>query len=112
MKNIKKMTTMKTIYILTAILGLQFSTLFAAGNDSDLPASLNNEAFNIPVAAFAPVTPAEATFEEIADDSVLNLSPVTPKEADFEDETVNGEMTSLMYLTPVTPADADFEDYI
>ena len=112
MKNTNKMKTMKTICILAAFLGLPLSTLFAAGTSSDVPAALNSAASNIKSVALAPVTPAEATFEEITDTSVLTLAPVTPKEAEFEDAAENSNLIPPTDLAPATPAAADFEDYI
>ena len=140
MKNTHNMITMKTIYVLAAILGLQFNTIFAAGNFSDSPASLNNSSSLTKVLALAPVTPIEATFEAIPEMSenmnmitlltpalpvvadfsdeapspevsISTLAPVTPKEADFEDVTANSVAIPVINLAPVTPAVADFEDY-
>ncbi|MEI7661851.1 MAG: hypothetical protein WCK34_06630 [Bacteroidota bacterium] len=131
---------MKTIYVLAAILGLQFNTIFAAGNFSDSPASLNNSSSPATVIALAPVTPAEATFEAIpemnentkiitgltpelpvvanfSDEapspevSISTLAPVTPKEADFEEVTAITASLPVINLAPVTPAVADFEDH-
>lgn len=135
-----KMLTMKTMYVLAAFLGLQFNTIFAAENFSESPSSVSGNATVTVLNQLSPVTPAEATFEDlsepgfsnpvsdilepsvpveadfsdeapaVAEVSVTILAPVTPKEADFEDETGNGRMTPQEDLAPVTPVIADFED--
>jgi hypothetical protein len=96
---------MKTTMILTAVLLLNVTVLFAGKNTnittsaSEAPAiSLNN---------LAPVTPKEATFEETVVD-FTNLAPITPKEADFEENTDTLNIY-IQSLAPVNPAIADFE---
>jgi hypothetical protein len=116
---ITNMKTMKSIYILAALLGLQFNTIFASGNFSESPV-LSNEVVNgITATMLAPTTPAEATFEADFSDGApvteihnFNLAPVTPKEADFEDENGTNNASSIRDLAPVTPNDADFEDHV
>jgi hypothetical protein len=120
MKTINKMKTMKTVFILAAFLGLQFSTIFAAGNYSDSSASLSSAIiFNLSE-SLAPVAPKEATFEDAAvmKDGApaleLNnqvLAPITPAEADFE-EVIDGNTINIDALAPVTPVSVDFEDHI
>ncbi len=121
MKTTNKMKTMKTVYILAAFLGLQFSTIFAAGNYSDSSASLSSATiFNLSE-NLAPVAPKEATFEDVAvmkegaPALELNnrvLAPVTPAEADFEEEPVSNDSLNVDALAPVTPSSVDFEDHI
>ena len=134
------MLTMKTLYILAAILGFQFNTTFAAVNLTELP-GLSNEIESVVNSKLIPTTPYEATFEDVAEMNVsilensrlapvlplvadfsdgaptteinlINLAPVTPKEADFEDVTGIKSITSIQDLAPVTPVTADFEDHI
>jgi hypothetical protein len=60
--------------------------------------------------SLVPLTPAEATFEEMPSDmiSLVMLAPVTPATADFQDTIVSVTIDPGM-LAPVTPATADFE---
>jgi hypothetical protein len=132
------MITMKTFYILAAFLGLQFNTIFAASNFNETTILSKEIVIGITNAMLMPATPAEATFEDIAEASVnngaltpalpmfadfsdeapaletrpVNLAPVTPKEADFEDGTEPTCPSTARELAPVTPADADFEDHV
>ena len=109
------MTTMKTIYILAVFLGLQFNTMFAAGNFGDSPSSLNNTSIRVNTPALAPVTPAEADFSDEAPAvvaSVSILAPATPKLADFEDGIQNINPDATKNLSPATPEFADFEDQV
>ena len=98
---------MKTNTIIFAtLLILQVSSLFAI-NDG-IPMNTNKEMNLSTVLLLAPVTPKEATFEEMSPTAeILFLAPVTPKEASFEDEA---EGFSINHLAPVTPAEADFND--
>jgi hypothetical protein len=92
--------------ILATLLILQVSSLFAI-NDG-IPMNTNKEMNLSTVLLLAPVTPKEATFEEMSPTAeILFLAPVTPKEASFEDEA---EGFSINHLAPVTPAEADFND--
>ncbi len=112
---------MKSIYILAAFLGLQFNTIFAAGNFSEASASLTSATFTVLSAGLAPAAPKEATFEEFNDSedgaplnetNISILAPVTPAEAYFEDDAANPGEIPVNSLAPLTPADADFEDHI
>jgi hypothetical protein len=124
---------MKTMIILFAILGLQFSLLVAGtyaegyttGNKmttANLAPSVPSEAdFNdIPPAnrtlfnTLTPRVPNTASFEDsefnMIDTKALlqKLAPETPKEAGFED---TGSTISLeKVLSPILPAEADFEE--
>jgi hypothetical protein len=93
-----------TTTILAAVLTLSMNVLFAA-NDG---AAVNSETSSF-CTSLAPVTPSEATFEEVNDaTSVAVLAPVVPAEADFTD--VPAEFTADIFaLAPVTPAEADFD---
>ena len=132
------MKTMKTIYILAAFMGLQVNTIFATANCSEFPVLSNDLSVN-KSCTLIPVTPLEATFEEVAETNfsdlnifalapvvpvvadfsdgapiteicLSNLAPVTPKEAIFEDETGSGNENFTQTLSPTTPIVADFED--
>jgi|GEM_PF-4212401 len=113
------MKTMKTIYsitrnklvLFTFLAGLQASALVAAGNVHPAEASRDKAASVI--TAIAPLTPAEATFEDGTDarESVMTfqaLAPIVPAVADFGDE-MQAEI-NLEKLAPVTPAEAEFEE--
>jgi hypothetical protein len=135
-----KMPATKSLYILAALLGLQFNMIFATVTSGEVPV-LSNEALpTVSSKMLMPSTPAEATFEDFVEShsaltkvSLLSpavpmvadfsdgapsteinlaiLAPVTPKEADFEDET-GTKNSSVRDLAPVTPAEADFEDHV
>ena len=140
-KTMKTMKTLKTIFILAAFLGLQLNTIFASTVTGDAPSSLINSAGNTSAIVLAPVTPAEATFEETADLSsvvqsinaltplmplvadfndeapmnetrVISMAPITPKVADFEEVAPDEGKTSVKGLAPVTPAEASFEEHV
>ncbi len=104
---------MKSACMLAVLTGLHFSTVFAAVNYSDAPASSNNTLTIFSTPLFAPVTPAEATFEEMNDAAVypaINmLSPVNPAVADFNEEAP-APAVSVATLAPITPREADFEE--
>ncbi|MCX6250222.1 MAG: hypothetical protein NTX61_05665 [Bacteroidetes bacterium] len=95
-----------TTIILAAIFALQVNFLFAANDGVPLKsgAELNYNSSMI----LAPVTPKEATFEDLSFSYEFSvLAPVTPTEAFFEDaieEVIN------INLVPVTPFEADFND--
>ena len=96
-----------TATILAAVLTLSMNVLFAS-NDG---AAVNNMMTPSTFTTLAPITPAEATFEEVNDAIstaiAFNLAPVSPIEADFSDAIP--EMTiDIITLAPVTPNEADF----
>jgi hypothetical protein len=92
-----------TTIILAAVLTLSMNILFAS-NDG---AAVNTETNSF--TALAPITPAEATFEDANDAIVFafNLSPVSPIEADFSD-AIPETTFDISTLAPVTPSEADF----
>lgn len=103
-----------TTIIITAVLSLQISVLFA-GNHEISPI-VNNETVSYDMRTLVPVTPDEATFEDVnllSDFTFdfLTLAPVTPTEADFSD-IVPEKNIDLTILVPVAPAEADFNDII
>jgi len=74
-----------TTIIIAAVLSLQVSVLFADNNETR--PTINNEAVSFNISTLAPVTPAEADFNDSAEDQAVDfsaLAPVTPAEADFE----------------------------
>ena len=95
-----------TTMILAAFLTHQVSLLFA-GNESivnnNVPATIN-----LDITTLMPVTPSEATFEEMNTPGIDfgALAPHTPAEATFEDSI---PAISLESLAPKTPCEASFE---
>ncbi|MCX6304083.1 MAG: hypothetical protein NT040_03860 [Bacteroidetes bacterium] len=71
-----------TTTILAAVLTLSMNVLFASNDGAVMNSETNS--FHI---SLAPVTPAEATFEEMNDATATAfiLAPVTPSVADFSD---------------------------
>jgi hypothetical protein len=109
------MLTMKTFYILAAILGLQFNTIFAAVNFSEATVLSKEIVAGVNVTALMPVIPMIADFEDGApsiESTSVRLAPATPAEADFEETPVNKNSSATIELAPVTPTDADFEDHV
>jgi hypothetical protein len=103
---------MKTLtIIITAILSLQISTLFAGSDCPIDKSSIDNKASYC--VSLAPTAPLEATFED--EEMILDLSkyaPSTPKEATFEDESETEGISAelLKSVAPSVPAQADFND--
>jgi hypothetical protein len=96
-----------TTIILAALFTLQVSFLFA-GNEST---SFNSApaGSSLDLTLLVPMTPAEATFEEVIP-VVIDLdalTPVVPVEAEFEEMV---PVIDLGSLVPETPAEADFSD--
>jgi len=113
MKNNPMMMTMKTIYILTALIGLQITTLFASNHTEGI--TMNNKHEIIDLQWLAPLAPATADFSDEApalEMDVTDLVPVIPGVATFEDEIGSGLVSRevLHFLAPKTPLEADFED--
>ena len=97
-----------TIIIAAAILSLQVSTLFAANDNA--PVIPNRDYKALYDVRLAPITPAEATFDDAVEMSdFASLVPVTPAEVDFF-EVVPESNFNLITLAPVAPATADFND--
>jgi len=96
---------MKTRIII--VLGLIFLTFNLVSARNNSPKGVDGPAISestISLILLAPVTPAEATFEDVTDGntgitSSSSLAPVTPKEATFE-EIISGEHTTMI-STPV-----------
>ena len=106
---------MKTTAILiAAVLSIQISVLFA-GNKETTPTE-NTESASLNINQLAPVTPEEASFEEVMETVVSvfdfsRLAPVTPEEAGFTD-IVPEKNIDLTILAPVTPAEAEFNEVV
>jgi hypothetical protein len=107
---------MKTaIFTLIVIFLLSAGSVFA-GNDLESPI-LNESITESLLKTLAPVTPKEASFDEVisgtgSDFSVGSLAPTTPKTAGFDD-TLQMEMSLkdiLHLLAPKSPAEVDFND--
>ena len=96
-----------TTIILAALFTFQVSVLFA-GNESTTVTSTTVET-TMNVTALGPVTPVEATFEEVNSEVIdfTALVPAVPVEADFEDMI---PVIDLGSLAPETPVEADFSD--
>lgn len=97
--------------ILAAVLTLTASMLFA-GNDIVIN-RIANENTSVTLAAIAPVTPTEATFEEVSTVTIdfANLAPSLPLEADFSD-AAPAENIDMTNLAPAAPVEADFNDSV
>ena len=130
--NKKQQHNMKaTTIILASALALSAGILLA-GNDR-FSTTISTETSTITLAAVAPTTPTEATFEDFAAvNEFAGLVPVTPAEATFEEfvevsgfgclapvmpseasfEAMPSGMISIADLAPVSPVTADFDDTI
>ncbi len=103
---------MKTSTIIAAaIFTLQSGFLFAGNDHVSTP--VTNETSMVSTIILAPVTPAEATFEDFvpinAETPSLNtLAPSVPQVADFEDASGTPDIANRL-LNPLTPAEAEFE---
>jgi hypothetical protein len=93
-----------TSTILAAVLTLSMNVLFAS-NDG---AAVNSESNSFHI-SLAPITPAQATFEEVNDATAAAfiLTPVTAIEADFSD-AISETTIDIITLAPITPSEADF----
>ena len=100
---------MKTTVLITAVLSLQASTLFAAiDNAPEIKANESNASYCV---SLVPDVPSEATFEEDATLADFDaLAPVIPSEAGFENEESNYCAQEIVDLNPVVPAEADFSE--
>ena len=93
--------------ILAALFTLQVSVLFAGNELTTITSSPVETTLNM--TALIPVTPTEATFEEVNNVAIDidALAPVVPVEAAFEEVA---PVIGLGTLAPVTPVEADFSD--
>ena len=95
-----------TTIILAAILTLSVNTLFADNDYVNTNPAPAVAAYT--TGSFAPVPPAEASFEDAAVTPDLSgLFPAVPSEASFEDG-VSADI-SVAGLAPLVPQVADFE---
>ena len=104
------------IIIITAVLTLQAFSLFAF--NADTKSGSNHIKTTITeMNALAPVTPAEASFEDaavitFASVDVVAFAPVSPIIATFEDDVETGSGLVLIDLAPVTRLEVDFNDFM
>ncbi len=87
---------------------LQVTPLIFTDNDG----TEADPGFEVAVSKLAPVTPAEAEFEDIPDASPVDVSalaPSTPAAADFEQPEAAGNPVYPL-LAPIPPAEADFTE--
>jgi hypothetical protein len=101
--NMKALSTI----IIAAVLTLNMNFVFAGNESPATPAVMENSVISLK--SVAPVTPLDATFDEVSPEvNVLNLAPYTPGEACFEELTEETTI-DLSLIAPVTPEEADFE---
>jgi hypothetical protein len=97
---------MKTkLFIIPAFIILNINLVSAHINSRVGVEGPTKSKITISVSLIAPITPAEATFEDGADvnpvvPSPASLAPVTPKDASFE-EISSGEESTPTVLSPV-----------
>jgi hypothetical protein len=94
-----------------AVLTNTTSILFAGNDIVSNPVA--NKSASVTLAAISPVTPAEATFEDVSTGvfDFASLAHSMPSEADFSDATPvsNIDMTNL---APAIPGEAGFNDSV
>ena len=100
----------RAILIFTLFLGFQIQLVMAKSPENSSPAKNILE-----LSTLAPVTPKEATFDDLLPEkvpSMVSLAPIMPKEATFNDNDSASDISSelLKKMTPVTPSEADFND--
>ena len=97
-----------TITIIAAVLTLNTGILWAGNESSSV--SIANESAMI---SLAPVTPAEATFEDVnvTTIDVAAIAPTMPLDAEFTDVAPDISI-DLTNLAPFAPAVADFNDAV
>ena len=100
---------MKATTIILAAVFILSTSILLAGNDRFSTAVITENS-TIMLASVSPVTPSEATFEDMPSDmvSIADLTPLTPVAADFNDAMDSISIDNDI-LAPVTPAVADFE---
>jgi hypothetical protein len=98
---------MKTrIIIILALITLNFNLLSASNNSPKRVDGPSKSEMITLVTILAPVTPAEATFEDATEMNPVapflsSLAPVTPVDASFEEELPSGEETQPTFSAPV-----------
>jgi hypothetical protein len=94
--------------LLTALLTLQLGVFAGSG---EWETAMKGTMVPSLTEMLSPVTPREATFEEVTETTTFNvaaIAPVAPAHADFSD-TVENSTIIIGNIAPVTPAEADFE---
>lgn len=109
MKTTINIAAKRAILIFTLFLGFQIQLVMAESPANSSPAK---NTFNL--SALAPVTPKEATFNDVLPEkapAMVSLAPTAPKEATFDDDSSIEISTELLReVAPVTPKEADFND--
>ena len=97
--------------IIAAVLTITTSILFAGNDIVSNPVA--NENTSVTLATIAPVTPAEATFEDVSTVVIdfATLAPSLPLEADFSD-IAPVSIIDMTNLAPAAPGEADFIDSV
>jgi hypothetical protein len=106
-----RIIVMKVLLILFTILGIRIAPIEAAPY-YDGPTSGTD--ISLQIRLLVPVTPAEATFEDITEfiipNQTISLAPTTPVDASFDDDTIGINAMQLNFLAPVTPLEAGFNE--
>ena len=112
---IKKLKTMKTSIIIAAKRAILIFTLFLGFHIqlvmAESPANSSPAKNTLALSVLAPVTPKEATFDDVLPEKapvMVSLAPIAPKEATFDD-VLPEKPPSMVSLAPVTPKEATFD---
>lgn len=100
----------RAILIFTLLSGLQIQLVMAKSPENSSPAKNTSD-----ISALAPVTPKEATFNDVLPEKapvMVSIAPVAPKEATFDEDDTAPDISAKMLkeVAPVTPSEADFND--
>jgi len=94
-----------TTIIIAAALTLSVNVLFASNDNASAPLAKAIATLTL----LAPTVPMEATFEDAVDmTDFASLAPVTPTEASIDE--MNYEMVSALNLAPIVPLSAEVEE--
>ena len=110
MKTTINIAAKRAILILSIFLGFQIQLVLAKSPLTSSPAKNTSD-----LSILAPVTPKEATFDDVLPEKapvMVSVAPVMPKEATFNDDDISTDINSelLKKVAPVTPSEADFND--
>lgn len=110
MKTTINIAAKRAILIFTLFLGFQIQLIMAKS-----PANSDPVKNTLDLSALAPVTPKEATFDDVLPEkapSMVSLAPIAPKEATFDNDDCSLDISTelLREVAPITPAEADFND--
>jgi hypothetical protein len=110
---------MKTTIIIAAKRAILIFTLFSVFQiqqvNAKSPGNRGPEKNIFDFSILAPVTPKEATFDDVVPEkapAMVSVAPATPKEATFEDADSAPEISTefLKKVAPETPREAEFND--